>query len=232
MPADVRRIARAVWKDWVKPLAVILAVFGTFRSAVADWNDVPTGSMRPTILEGDRILVNKLAYGLRVPFTTRWLVQWDAPARGEIAVLFSPADGSRLVKRIVGLPGDTVELRNNILWINGKPVRYSSATEAQVAPVPAADRAGHVFASEQLDAGPHAVMSTPGARAARDFGPVTVPAGRYFVMGDNRDQSADSRYFGFVRASKIIGRSSAVAFSLDRKRGWMPRGSRFLKAID
>src|SRR5258706_12828154 len=97
-------------------LFVILMVI--FRSAVADWNDVPTGSMKPTILEGDRILVNKLAYDLKIPFTTVHLTAWARPKRGDIIVFFSPIDRVRLVKRVFGLPGDEIELRDNQLLVN------------------------------------------------------------------------------------------------------------------
>src|SRR2546421_4007156 len=101
-------------------LFVVLVVL-SFRSSIADWNDVPTGSMKPTIMEGDRVFVNKLAYDLKVPFTTWHLAQWDNPKRGDIVVFFSPADGQRLVKRVVGLPGDRIELANNELLVNGAP---------------------------------------------------------------------------------------------------------------
>ncbi|MFM9996458.1 MAG: signal peptidase I [Phycisphaerales bacterium] len=232
MPFAARPFARKLWKDWVKPLAVILVVFGTFRSAIADWNDVPTGSMKPTILEGDRILVNKLAYGLRVPFTTRWIAAWGGPDSGEIAVLFSPADGKRLVKRIIGLPGDTVELRGNALIVNGQAAAYAALEQAVIDRLAASERPSHAYARERIGAASHAVMSTPAVGARRDFGPITIPAGRYLVMGDNRDQSADSRVFGLVPRRLIVGRSSAVAFSLDREHYLRPRWSRFLKALD
>src|ERR1017187_10571202 len=97
----------------IKPLLILVLVMCALRSAIADWNDVPTGSMKPTILEGDRVFVNKLAYDLKVPFTTWHLAQWDNPKRGEVVVFFSPTDGVRLVKRVVGLPGDRIELANN-----------------------------------------------------------------------------------------------------------------------
>src|SRR6185436_9965152 len=104
---------------------IVLIVLGSFRSAIADWNIVPTGSMNPTILEGDRIFVNKLAYGLRVPFTDMEVAHWSSPRRGEVVVFRSPADGDRLVKRVVGVPGDTVQLANNVLLINGTPASYT-----------------------------------------------------------------------------------------------------------
>src|ERR1700761_6186787 len=116
------------WEKFVrveaKPMLIIACVLFAMRSAVADWNDVPTGSMKPTIMEGDRIFVNKLAYDLKVPFTTWHLAQWDNPKRGDIVVFFSPADGERLVKRVIGLPGDRIELRNDQLFVNDQPLKY------------------------------------------------------------------------------------------------------------
>ncbi len=231
MNERLRAVSRTIWKDWIKPLAIVVVVLTTFRSAVADWNDVPTGSMRPTILEGDRILVNKLAFGLRVPFTLRWFVQWDEPARGDVVVLHSPADGTRLVKRVVGLPGDTVEMRDNRLLINGAAVRYLALDESIVGWIPAEERARHEFASEAIAGVGHPVMVTPLLPAMRSFGPVVLPAGQFFVLGDNRDQSADSRAFGFVKRGLIVGRSSVVAFSLDRDRYYLPRVGRFFRAL-
>src|SRR5678815_2390316 len=106
------------WKQTVRPMLILALIVFSIRSSLADWNDVPTGSMKPTILEGDRVFVNKLAYDLKVPFTTLHIAEWSNPRRGDIVVFYSPHDGKRLVKRVVGLPGDTVELRNNTLIIN------------------------------------------------------------------------------------------------------------------
>src|SRR5512132_1022039 len=97
----------------IKGFLVILLIVSSMRSALADWNDVPTGSMKPTIQEGDRVVVNKLAYDLKVPFTTIELLKWADPQRGDIVVLFSPQDGTRLVKRVVAVPGDTVAMIDN-----------------------------------------------------------------------------------------------------------------------
>src|SRR5438270_2185523 len=110
--------ARKIWREWVRPLLVVLVVLFAVRSAVADWNDVPTGSMKPTILEGDRIFVNKLCYDLKIPFTRIHLSTWGNPRRGDVVVFFSPSDEIRLVKRVVGLPGDQIELRENHLFVN------------------------------------------------------------------------------------------------------------------
>jgi signal peptidase I len=220
------------WREWVLPIAVVVVVCGAFRSAVADWNDVPTGSMKPTIVEGDRILVNKLAYDLRVPFTDWRLLEWDQPAAGEIVVCFSPANGDRLVKRVIAGPGDTLAMANGRLIINGKPVVYSELDDSATESLSAAERSAHRFATETLAAHPHAVMAGPRALAPRSFDPLVVPADHYFVMGDNRDASADSRAFGFVSADQIVGRTSRVAFSLDRDHWYLPRWERWLHRLE
>src|SRR5687767_15686032 len=111
----------------VAPFAFVVLVLLSFRSSIADWNDVPTGSMNPSILEGDRIFVNKLAYDLKVPFTTWHLAEWGEPKRGDVVVFYAPSDGIRMVKRVVGLPGDTLTLRDNRLYVNGEPADYGDA---------------------------------------------------------------------------------------------------------
>ncbi|HKB79074.1 MAG TPA: signal peptidase I, partial [Thermoanaerobaculia bacterium] len=108
----------------IRVFLLMLLVVTSLRSALADWNDVPTGSMKPTIEEGDRVVVNKLAYDLKIPFTTIELWKWGNPRRGDIVVLFSPVDGIRLVKRVVGIPGDRVEMRENQLFINGLAAKW------------------------------------------------------------------------------------------------------------
>lgn len=221
----------AIWREWVKPLVLVIAIMAPLRSAVADWNDVPTGSMKPTILEGDRVVVNKLAYDLKIPFTTRHLAQWDDPVRGDIVVFWSPADGKRLVKRVVAVPGDTVELRENVVFINGVPAEYGPLSEEVIEDMQAFDRLGSEFASETIGSRSHAVMARTNAPSMRSFGPVTVPAENYFVMGDNRDESYDSRWIGFIERRRIVGEAVAVAFSLDRDRYYRPRLSRFFEGL-
>src|SRR3982074_1519688 len=110
----IRPASQRWWHELCQTLLIALVLF-SIRSSFADWNDVPSGSMKPTILEGDRVYVNKLAYDLKVPFTTIHLLTWAHPGRGDIVVFYSPYDGQRLVKRVIGLPGDTIELRNNNL---------------------------------------------------------------------------------------------------------------------
>jgi signal peptidase I len=188
--------------------------------------------MKPTILEGDRVFVNKLAYDLKVPFTTCHVVQWSNPQRGDIVVFFSPRDGQRLVKRVVGLPGDTIELRNNGLVLNGQPVAYQPIAGELLRDLAVTDRASSVFAVEQLAGHRHAVAAIPSVSALRNYGPYCVPEGRYFMMGDNRDNSFDSRYFGCVERKRIVGQATAVAVSFDRANYWVPRWQRFLTALD
>lgn len=231
LPLSRRRRFLLSMRAWVTTFAIAFAILGPLRSAVADWNDVPTGSMEPTILPGDRIFVNKLAYGLRVPFTSRWAARWGDPKPGDVVVLFWPKDGTRLVKRLIAGPGDTIALRNNQLIINGAPAGYSPLTAAELAAIDPAIRPGGDFAHEWLGAVRHAVMAIPSRPAVRNFGPLTVPADRFFVMGDNRDNSADSRFFGFVAREKIVGRSTAIALSVDPERHYLPRWGRFFTSM-
>ena len=219
------------WRREIRPLLLMALVVCSIRSSLADWNDVPTGSMKPTILEGDRVYVNKLAYDLKVPFTTWHIAQWDNPQRGDVVVFFSPHDGKRLVKRVVGLPGDLLELRNNILFLNGKPAEYQALPEERLRDVAAEDRTTHVFALEELSGRPHAVAAWPGVPARRDFGPVRVPEGRFFMMGDNRDDSFDSRYYGPVERKRIIGKATAVVISFDHQHHWRPRWKRSFASL-
>jgi signal peptidase I len=217
-----------LWREWVRPFLGVALVLGSFRSAAADWNDVPSGSMKPTILEGDRIFVNKLAYDLKVPFTTFHLAEWGDPQRGEVVVLWSPYDERLLVKRVVGVPGDTLEMADGRLLVNGRAAAY--------APLGSSDlrRSGFrgdeaAFARETVDGKSHAVMTAPGFRG--DLPRLVVPAGQYFLMGDHRDDSFDSRYWGFAERRRIVGRAVGVVLSVDRDHSWKPRWERFFTAL-
>src|SRR3954451_6678207 len=116
----LKKAASLLWTEWMKPLVIVAAFVLPFKSAIADWNWVPSGSMKPTILEGDLVFVNKLAYDLKAPFTLWRFTEWSDPKPGDIVVFFSPYDGTRLVKRVIAKPGDTVELRNEALIVNGE----------------------------------------------------------------------------------------------------------------
>jgi signal peptidase I len=222
-------IVRA-WREWLRSIVFIVLAVTAFRSAVADWNDVPTGSMKPTILEGDRIVVNKLAYDLKIPYTRWRIAQWSDPDRGDIVVLSSPADGKRLVKRVIGLPGDSIAMVRNRLVVNGEAVTYSPLDQ-ELAAAFEPQGENRVVAAERLNGAFHAVMITPGARTLRSFGPISVPDGQYFMMGDNRDESFDSRHFGLVDRELIYGRALAVAGSVNPDHHFWPRWERFFTGL-
>ena len=220
-----------LWREWFRPLLIIAVVMFSFRSAVADWNDVPTGSMKPTILEGDRIFINKIAYDLKFPFTTWRLAAWDDPTWGDIVVLRSPEDGKRLVKRVVALPGDVVEVRaNNRLFLNGEQVSWLHLDDDVINQI---DRHAHShfkFHSERFAGKDHPVMITIGSLTT-PYGPYRVPDDHFFVMGDNRSNSRDSRWFGGVPRDAFLGRATAVALSVDPEHHYMPRWERFFSRL-
>ncbi|KQO14941.1 S26 family signal peptidase [Acidovorax sp. Leaf78] len=211
---------------WVKSnrgFIVLLLCFGIFRTAVADWNPIPSGSMRPTLLEGDVVFVNRLAYDLKVPLTDVVVARLGDPARGDVVTFSSPLDGARLIKRIAALPGDTVEMRDEVLYLNGQAARYD-APEAVTEHL--AELGAEVSATrwtEHLDGHERRVQWLQGVTAHSSFGPVTVPAGQYLVLGDNRDNSADSRYIGFVPRHLLIGQARRVLVSADILENWAPR---------
>lgn len=214
------------WKSWGFSLFIALIIATSFKSAIADWYIIPTGSMKPTIVEGDRVFVNKLAYDLKVPYTTWHLAEWDAPQRGEIVVFPSPADGTRLIKRIIGIPGDTVEMKNDQLILNGKKMKYE-----QINDTPNNMQPTSYDFTEDLIGTQHPVRFLPYRRAMRSFGPIVIPKEKYFMMGDNRDNSADSRYFGFVDRSLILGQANYIVISLDINNHYQPRWRRFFTAL-
>ena len=174
-------------------LVIAILIATSFKSAIADWNDIPSGSMKPAILIGDRIFVNKLAYDLNslIPPGT-WpngLILYV-----EISSYFSHHDGKRLVKRVVGLPGDTLSMFKNRLFINEVAINYESLDNEIVSQISPAQQQNHLFFSENLSGKKHAVMFVSSQLSLNSFGPVTVPKDKYFMLGDNRDNSADS-YF-------------------------------------
>lgn len=209
-------------------LTFMLCMF-MFRSAIADWNVVPTGSMQPTIRIGDRIVVDKAAYDLRVPFTHVSLWHRADPQRGDIVVLDSAAAGERLVKRVIGIPGDQIALVDNRLYVNGRPADYRALSVAGIRD----DREDPArYAEEAIGPMHHAVRWSIAAQGhGNDFGPVIVPAGRYLLLGDNRDNSADSRYFGYFPRGEIVGRATRVAVSLDPGNHDLPRSDRWGVAL-
>ena len=232
MNETIRRFIRKQWKELRATVYFLLFVVVPIRSSVADWNWVPTGSMNPTILEGDLVYVNKAAYDLRVPFTLKRLHQWSNPKRGDMVVCFSPDDSVRLVKRVIAVPGDSIEMRNNRLIVNGQPLEYRPAQNEATRDLPADLKRRSVAAEEDLFGKRHNVLTIPSILAVRDFSQRTLPEGDYFVMGDNRDNSKDSRFFGFVQRSSIIGEVKGVILSLNKLDRYQPRWRRFFSPID
>ncbi len=234
-PVMRERVAAWSWRQWREWRGVLL-FFGLIvvplRSAVVDYNPVPSGSMNPTILEGDVVWVNKLAYGLRVPLTTHHLAQWADPQRGDIVVVLSPVDGTRLIKRVVGVPGDTLAMVDNQIVLNERPLDYALASTDYGAMIGSELRPLAFFAEEDLAGVVHPVMglSIP-AMVKRTFAPVVVPADRYFLMGDSRDNSLDSREYGFADRDAVLGRARGVLVSLDINDTWLPRFGRFFMPL-
>lgn len=214
--------------NWVranKGFLAFLCLIGVFRSAVAELNAVPSGSMRPNLVEGDVILVNRTAYNLKVPLTDVVLARLGDPVRGDVVTFNSPADGTRLVKRLIALPGDVVEMRNERLIVNGKPLDY--AVEGTMTESVGGANVNAVRLDETLAGRHHSIQVFPEVEARRNFAPITVPPDQYLVLGDNRDNSKDSRYIGLVQRDLLIGRAERVVVSADYLGNWMPRTDRF-----
>ncbi|ANH66875.1 signal peptidase I [Mitsuaria sp. 7] len=220
------KIPVAAWFRENRSFLLFLVGFLFFRTAIADWNPVPSGSMRPTILEGDVVFVDRVAYDWKLPLTDLSLRRVGEPQRGDVVTFGSPRDGTRLIKRIVAVPGDTVELRADRLILNGQPADYAPVEEVAEAIAPGVEVRG-VRAVEAWGGQRRIVQFLPEIRARRDFGPVVVPADRFFMMGDNRDNSEDSRFIGLVPRRLIIGQAHRVLVSADITGHWAPRWDRF-----
>ncbi|MFV0438419.1 MAG: signal peptidase I [Desulfopila sp.] len=192
---DSRSRKKSLVREYIEAIviAILLALF--IRTFIVQAFKIPSGSMLPTLKIGDYLLVSKFSYGIRVPFTGQLLVPLGSPERGDVVVFRFPRDRSvDYIKRVVGLPGDTVTIKDKQVLINGEAV---------------ADPHAHFSSAEIVDAevGPR-----------DNFGPVTVPKGAIFVMGDNRDNSFDSRFWGFVDERDILGKAFILYWSWDTER--------------
>jgi signal peptidase I len=199
MPASRRSRLREI-----VPVLVAVAVVLVARSSFADHYVVPSGSMEPTVQVGDQVCVSKIAYGLRVPASHTYVVRASDPARGDVVVLASPTDGEVLLKRVVAVPGDVVEIDDGHVTIDGVPA-------------PVSERDGGVV--EELGGRTHPLGAEYGG--GPDFGPTRVPNDRFLVLGDNRGNSRDGRFFGWVDRDAILGRALAVCLR-DGKPVWRP----------
>jgi len=325
-----------IWLNWIKPIGLAILVVFAIRWTLIDWNDVPSASMEPTILVGDRIFVNKLAYHLKFPFTHWKIATWDEPERGEIVVFFGQqgldgampfpivevdkernafvvegdfnapeligesseflieagdlvrvfaldctgdaykvsaiekegdrtritvrgdvqdfgdswlikAESKRMIKRVVGVPGDVILVQNNVMTINGGAHDWMPVNEGKYSRLdldPPRNREGPLapefvqgsatFHREQMGEVVHPIMRMLRQSDYADFGPVTVPEGHFFVMGDNRNNSRDARdpRLGFISTDELVGRSFGVAFSIDKIPAFRFRFERFIRGFD
>ncbi|MBN2060753.1 MAG: signal peptidase I [Deltaproteobacteria bacterium] len=197
-------------------IAILLALF--IRTFIIQAFKIPSGSMKPTLLVGDHLLVNKFIYGIKIPIIDRYLIEFKEPQRGDIVVFKWPKDERKdFIKRIIGVGGDTVEIRRDVLYVNNKKVESEYIEEYRDQEIRFAQKY-----EEELGGVRHYILDE--IIRYDNFGPVTVPEGQIFVMGDNRDNSQDSRYWGFVSVNKIKGKALIIYWS------W-PNWKRFLNLI-
>jgi signal peptidase I len=214
---------KSFYKEWVEPFLIAAVVALFIRQFVVEAFKIPSGSMIPTLTIGDHLLVNKFIYGPRIPFTDTRIFTWKEPKRGEIIVFKYPENESKnFIKRVVGLPGDKIEIKNGILFINDQPVPvtdvgvYDSSDQGAGSssyPKPK-------LLEEQLGAVNHKILYLRD-QSGYSFGPVLVPKDSVFVMGDNRDNSQDSRVWGWVNYNKILGRAFIIYWSWDGNGRWV-----------
>lgn len=180
-------------------LAIVIAFF--IRTFVIQAYKIPSGSMKPTLQIGDHILVSKFNYGVKLPFLRSTLIPIGTPKRGDILVFIYPEDRSKdFIKRLVGLPGDTIEIRNKKILLNGLPLNDAHGVYVDNLIIPAS------------------------VQPRDNFGPVTVPAESIFVMGDNRDESYDSRFWGFVKMQDVLGKALIIYWSWNQEDTWVRWG--------
>ena len=196
--------------EYARSFFPVLFVILLFRSFVAEPFKIPSGSMMPTLLVGDFILVNKFSYGLRLPVLNKRILATGEPKRGDVFVFRYPKNPKEdYIKRVVGLPGDTIEYRNKTLFVNGQQI---AETDLGAYPGPAEpDRPmdGAQLKQEDLAGVQHKILEMPSVWVGHE-GSWTVPQGQYFAMGDNRDNSADSRFWGFVPEENLVGRAFVI----------------------
>ena len=188
---------KSVFREYAEAVAIALLLALLIRTFVVQAFKIPSGSMLPTLQVGDQILVNKFTYGVDLPVLGR-VLPLNAPQRGDIIVFVYPADPSKdFIKRVVGVGGDVVQLRRKHVYINGVPWNDS-----------------HAYYS-------YGKARAQGGTPRDDYGPVTVPPGHVFVMGDNRDRSYDSRFWGFVELDQIKGKAFVIYWSWDGTERWV-----------
>lgn len=205
----MNKIESKVWSFMRRNLSIVLIVAGVaaFRTAFADWSSIPSGSMEPTFLPGDYVWIDKLAYGPSVPFANIRLATWGTPERGDIITFVPPHTDELYIKRVIGVPGDRIRIAGAEIHVNGERLPAS----LRAAPN------GRRIGIETIDGEAHRLQYSTD-RTLPSFREFTVPAKRYFVLGDHRDDSVDSRAWGFVEADHIMGRVRHVAVSFSSER--------------
>ena len=213
---------KSFYKEWIEPFLIAAVVALFIRQFAVEAFKIPSGSMIPTLDIGDHLLVNKFIYGPRLPFTDIRIFTWKEPKRGEIIVFKYPENESKnFIKRVVGLAGDKIEIKKGILFINDQPVPVVAQGVSREK-----EQGGHsyyeksVLLEEQLGSIKHHIQYLRD-QSGYDFGPKLVPAESVFVMGDNRDNSQDSRVWGFVKTEKILGRALIIYWSWDGDDRWV-----------
>lgn len=225
---------KPLWVSFGSELFVVVALMFTCRVAVADWPTVPTGSMEPTLRVGDYLLVNHLAYGPRLPFTNTAL-EFGKPERGDVVVFRYPLDVSEFyVKRLVGMPGDVVSFKDGVVTVNGEPFKVQIVSEGAGPDVAPEDR-GQWLLRESVAGQERVVKVNPFVMGRLSVSGMAgycdsaregewqcrVPPGQYLMMGDNRDNSADSRVWGFLPHEQVYGKAVRVLFNVhDFSRTW------------
>lgn len=199
--------------DYARSFLPVLLIVFSVRSFAYEPFRIPSGSLKPTLLVGDFILVNKFDYGIRLPIIHKKIFSLNEPQRGDIVVFREPPTESRdLIKRVIGIPGDRVSYKDKVLYINGNKIsqtfeKYDTDQDENVEPWQVVQKEENLFNVK------HDIYQIPNKR--NDDFDVIVPEGKYFMMGDNRDDSADSRYWGFLPEENIIGKATHVWMSVD-----------------
>ncbi|MDA8098380.1 MAG: signal peptidase I [Nitrospiraceae bacterium] len=222
---------KTFYKEWIEPflIAAVIALF--IRQFVVEAFKIPSGSMIPTLAVGDHLLVNKFVYGPRIPFVDSRIFSWYLPKRGDIIVFRYPGDEDKnFIKRIIGLPGDKIQIVNGTLMINDEPVRITPSSPPADASVEQGQSGTPRFYREQLGTVSHEIQYLYD-QAQRNDGPWLVPPESVFVMGDNRDNSQDSRVWGFVKFDKILGKALIIYWSWDGEQGRLLRWNRIGQLI-
>jgi len=218
-PGAARRMGNWLW-EWVKSIVFALVVWLFLRTFLLEAFRIPSGSMENTLMVGDFLFVNKLLYGAEVPFTGKRLPAIREPRRDDVVVFDSvEEEGLKVVKRLVGMPGDTLSMVGGVLHRNGQTVDEPWARHGN--PGASADASYRAkMRGWQLE---HYVGADPAGYEPdlQDWGPIVVPEGRYFMMGDNRDDSYDGRYWGFLPRQSVRGRPLFIYYSFDAN-SWKP----------